>query len=92
MYTTCKDGTKGDPQEYDRSPEGTLHGTKNRSQTCDVQKLYQKQLPLWHNHIVDSVIDPDCRCLSVVRCKRILNDLTIDKIPSNQKSKTDNEA
>ena len=82
MYTTCKNRTECNPQEYNRSPQCSLHSSEDWSQTSNIQQLYQEQFPLWHYHIIDTVIDPNRRCLSVIRCKSVLNHFTIDKIPS----------
>ena len=45
MNTAGKNCTKRDPEKYDWSPQCTLHRTKNRSQSCNVKKLYKEQFP-----------------------------------------------
>ena len=89
MNTACKDRTEGDPQEYDRSPQCTLHGSEDRAQTSDIKKLDQEKLPLGHNHIVDAIVDSDCRCLSVIRTENVIYEVAVDKVTSDQKCQTD---
>ena len=72
MNTAGKDRTEGDPQEYDRSPQCTLHGSEDQAQTSDIQKLDQKEFPLGHDYVVDTIVDSDCRCLSVIRVENVI--------------------
>ena len=92
MDTACKDGTEGDPEEHDGSPQSTLHGTEDRSEACDVQKLHQEQFPLRHNHVVDAIIDGDSRRIAVVRCEDVVHKSAVGKIPADQQSETQKKA
>ena len=91
MNSTCENGTKGDPKENDRSPQRALHGTEDRAQAGDVQQLYQEQLPLRKYYEVDAIVDRDCRCLTVVRSKSVVNDFAVSKVSAYNDSKTDNK-
>ena len=84
-----KDRTEGDPQEYDRSPQCTLHGSEDRAQTSDIKKLDQKEFPLGHDYVVDTIVDSDCRCLSVIRAENVIYEVAVNKVTSDQKCQTD---
>lgn len=77
MNTAGKDRTEGDPQEYDRSPQCTLHGSEDRAQTSDIKKLDQKEFPLGHDYVVDTIVDSDCRCLSVIRTENVIYEVAV---------------
>ena len=72
MNGTGKNSTECDPQEHDRSPQSTLHGTEDRAEAGDVQQLYQEQLPCGHDNIVNAIIDRDCRGFTVIRSECIV--------------------
>ena len=83
MDASRKNSTEGNPQEYDRSPQRPLHGSKDGAQACNVQKLYKKQLPLRHYHVINAVVDTYCRCFSVIRCKSVVDDFAVNKITAD---------
>ena len=87
--TTCKDGTKGDPQEDHRAPQSALQGTEDRAQASDVQQLDEEQLPLRHHDVVNAIVDADSRSFTVVRSERVVNDLAINKIANDQDRQTE---
>ena len=91
MNTAGKNCTKRDPEKYDWSPQCTLHRTKNRSQSCNVKKLYKEQFPLWHHYIIHSVVDAYRRGFTIIWSKSVINDLTIGKVTDNQKCQTQNK-
>ena len=88
MDTTGEDGTTGDPQENNRAPECTLQGTEDRAEAGDVQKLNQEQLPLWHDDVIDAIIDSDGRCFTVIRSEGAVDELTIGKIAGDECDQT----
>ena len=83
VHAACENSAEGDPEEYDRSPEGALHGSEDRAKTGDIQKLDEKQLPLRHDNVVHAVINTDSRSLPVIRCEGIIHDFAIDEISSD---------
>ena len=88
MNRAGKDRTKGNPQEYDRSPQGSLHRAEDRSKSGDVQKLYQKQLPCRHDDIVDAVVDRNRRRLPVIRSERVVHELAVREVSAYQNQQT----
>ena len=89
MHAAGKDGAEGDPQEHHGAPQSTLQCTKNGSQTCNVQQLNEKQLPLGHHNVVNAIVDAHSRSFAVVRSERIVNDLAIDKVADDQERQTE---
>ncbi len=87
-----KDGTEGDPQEHDGSPQSALQRAEDGTEARDIQKLDHKQLPLRQDDIVHAVVDLDSRSLTVVRAEGVFHDLAVDQIAADQQSKTDQEA
>ena len=84
VYAAGKNGAECDPQEYDRAPEGALQGTENRAKAGDVQQLYQKQLPLRHDNVVNAIVNANCRRFTVIRAKGFVYNFTISKIAGDQ--------
>ena len=84
MNAAGKDGTEGDPKEHDGSPQSALHGTEDRSQTSDVQQLYQEQLPLRHHDVVNAVVDTHSRRFAVIRAEGVVDDFTVSKVADHQ--------
>ena len=81
---TCKDGAEGDPQEYHRAPQSTLQCAEDGAEARDVQQLDQKQLPLGHHDIVNTVVDADSGSFTVIGSERVVNDLAIDEVTADQ--------
>ena len=86
-----KDGAEGDPQENHGTPQGALQRAEDRAEARDVQKLYQKQLPLRHDHVVHAVIDPDSGGLPVIRAEGFVHQLAIGEVTHHQQSQTKQE-
>ena len=86
---TCKDGTKGDPQEHHGAPQSTLQCTEDGAEARNVQQLDEEQLPLGHHDVVNAIVDAHSRSFTVVRSKRVVNDLAIDKIADDQERQTE---
>ncbi len=84
MDTTGKDGATRDPEEDHRAPQRTLQCTEDRAETGDVQKLYEKQLPLWHDDVIDAIIDSYGRRFTIIRAKGTVDQFTIGKVTDNQ--------
>ena len=82
--TTCKDGTEGDPQEHHRAPQSTLQCAEDGAEARDVQQLDQKQLPLGHHDVVNTVVDADSGSFTVIGSERVVNDLAIDEVTADQ--------
>ena len=80
MNSTCENGTECDPQEYDRSPQGALHSTEDRAKSRNIQELYKKQFPSRKDNVVDSVVDCNSRCLTVIRSKCSVDHFTVSKV------------
>ena len=55
MYCAGEDCAKHDPEKCSRSKHYAHDGTENRSESGDIQKLYQKNFPCRHRQIVDIV-------------------------------------
>ena len=87
MNTAGKYRAERDPQVHDRSPLRAGQRAEDRSETRDVQELYQKQLPLRHDNIIDAVIDGDGRRLAVVRAEGPVHQLAVRKISDDQDGK-----
>ena len=84
MHTTGKDGAEGDPQEHHGAPQSALHGTKDGAKARNVQQLDEEQLPLGHHDVVNAIVDADSRRFAVIRPKRVVNDLAVDKVAADQ--------
>ena len=84
MNATCKDGTKGDPQEHDGSPQSTLHGTEDRSQASNIQQLDQEQLPLGHHDVVNAIVDAHGGSFAIVRAEGVVDNFTVGKVADQQ--------
>ena len=89
MDATCKDGTKGNPQEHHGAPQSTLQCTEDGAEARNVQQLDEEQLPLGHHDVVNAIVDAHSRSFTVVRSKRVVNDLAIDKIADDQERQTE---
>ena len=85
----CKDGAEGDPQEHHRAPQSTLQCTKDGAEARDVQQLDEEQLPLRHHDVVNAIVDAHSGSFTVVRSKRVVHDLAIDKIAYDQERQTE---
>ena len=84
MDATCKDGAEGDPQEHHRTPQSTLQCAEDGAEARDVQQLDQKQLPLGHHDIVNTVVDADSGSFTVIGSERVVNDLAVDEVTADQ--------
>ena len=42
-----------------------------------------------HDYVVDTIVDSDCRCLSVIRVENVIYEVAVDKVTSDQKCQTD---
>ena len=91
MDATCKDGTKGNPQEHHGAPQSTLQCTEDGAEARNVQQLDEEQLPLGHHNVVHAIVDPHRRGLAVVRAKGIVHDLTVDEVAHDQNRQTEQE-
>ena len=91
MNTAGKDSSEGNPEEYDRSPQRTLHGAEDRAKAGDVEELNQKELPLGKYNKVDAVIDGDSRCLAVIGCKSVVDHFGVGQITKHDEAETDNK-
>ena len=91
MNAACKDSSEGDPEEYDRSPERTLHGAEDRAEACDVEELNKKELPLGEYDKVDSVVDSYCGSLAVIRCEGVVDHFGVGQITKHDEAETDNK-
>ena len=89
VYAAGEDGAEGDPQKNDGSPQSASQSTEDGTQTGNVQKLNQKQLPLGHDDVIDAVVDADSGSLPVVWGKRVVNDFAVCKVTDNQNRQTD---
>ena len=72
-----------DPQEYDGSPQSTLHGTKDRAKAGDVQQLNQEQLPLRHNNVVNAIVDRNGRCLTIIGAEGAVNEFAVGEVSND---------
>ena len=50
----------------------------------DVQQLDQKQLPLGHHDVVNTVVDADSGSFTVIGSERVVNDLAVDEVTADQ--------
>ena len=82
--STGENGTEGDPQEHNRAPQRTLQCAEDGAEARDVQQLDQKQLPLGHHDIVNTVVDADSGSFTVIGSERVVNDLAIDEVTADQ--------
>ena len=83
-----EDGSEGDPQEHHRAPQSTLHCAEDGTKARNVQQLHQKQLPLGHNDVVDTVVDADSGSFAVVRTQSVVDDFTVCKVTTDQEYQT----
>ena len=86
-----ENGAEGNPQKHAGPPQRTGQRAENGTQARDVQQLDQKQLPLGHDDVVDSVVDADGGSLPVVRPKGVVDHFAVDKVAANQQGQTDEE-
>ena len=73
MNRTCEHSTESDPQEDYRAPHSSGKSTEDRAKSGDIQQLYQEQLPRRHDNIVDTIVDCDCRGLTIVRSECVVD-------------------
>ena len=52
------------------------------------EELNQEQLPLWHDDVIDAIIDSDGRCFTVIRSEGAVDELTIGKIAGDECDQT----
>ena len=88
MNAAGEDGSEGDPQEHHRAPQSTLHCAEYGTKARNVQQLHQKQLPLGHNDVVDTVVDADSGSFTVVRTQSVVDDFTVCKVTTDQEYQT----
>ena len=92
VYAAGKDGSEGNPEEDNRSPHRTGDGAEDRSQTGNIQQLYQKQLPGRHDNIVHTIVDRNRRGLTVIRRECVVHKLAVREIPGDQDHQTKQKA
>ena len=89
VYSACKDRSESDPEENDRSPQGSLHRTEDRSEAGNIQKLYQKQFPCRKYNVINAVVDGYSRCFAVIRREGIIYHSAVSKITGHEQRQTD---
>ena len=84
VNSTGKYTTQHNPQIRSHTEFGSHNSTKDRSQTCYVQKLNHKDFPTGKRHIVYSVGFRQSRSLTVVRTKNPFYKMTVNEIACNK--------
>ena len=90
--STGENGTEGDPQEHNRTPQSTAQSAEDGTQASNVQQLDHEQLPLGQNHVVHAVIDLDSGSLTVIGPEGPIHQGAIGEIAADQQCQANEKA
>ena len=90
--STGENGTEGDPQEHNRTPQSAAQSTEDGTQASNVQQLDHKQLPLGQNHVVHAVIDLDSGSLTIIGPEGPIHQGAIGEIAADQQCQANEKA
>ena len=84
MHGTSQNRAEYDPQEDNRTEAGTHQGSEYRPRAGNIEKLDKRGLSWLHRHTVDTVIDGNGRCRTIIRRKHLFYKRPLNSIPDHQ--------